>query len=46
MSTPKIIAFLPTSLPTEKNHFLSNPMLYPEYLYRTIFCFQSLDMFC
>ena len=30
-STPKIITFLPISLPIEKNSFLSNPIPYPEY---------------
>ena len=32
-STPKIITFLPVSLPSEKTPFLSNTMPYPEYLH-------------
>ena len=43
MSTPKVITFLPTSSPIEENHFLSNPIPYPEYLYRSIStCFVNL----
>ena len=33
LSTPKIITFLPISLPTEKDVSLSNPILYPEHPY-------------
>ena len=40
ISTPIIITFLPTSSLIEKNPFLSNPVPYPEYLYRPIsICF-------
>ena len=43
MPTPKIFTFLPTSSPTEKNPFLSNPMPYPECLYRsTLTCCVNL----
>ena len=35
-STPKIITFLPVSLPIEKDISLSNPMPYPEYPYLSI----------
>ena len=38
-STPKIITFLPNSLPTEKVPYLSNPKLYPEYLLLSILAF-------
>ena len=36
ISTPKIITFLPLSLPTEKDVFLSNPIPYLEYPYLSI----------
>ena len=37
MFSPKIITFLPDLLPNdEKVPFLSNPIPYPEYLYRSI----------
>ena len=31
ISTPKVITFLPVSLPIEKDGSLSNPIPYPEY---------------
>ena len=34
MPTPKIIQFLPISLPSEKIHFLSNSIICPEYLHQ------------
>ena len=39
ISTPKIITFLPVSLPIEKDVSLSNPMPYPVYLYLSISAF-------
>ena len=36
ISTPKIITFLPVSLPIEKDVFLLNPTPYPEYPYLSI----------
>ena len=36
ISTPKIITFLPKSLPNEKDVSLSNPMSYQEYPYLLI----------
>ena len=36
ISTPKIITFLPKSLPNEKDVSLSNPMPYQEYPYLLI----------
>ena len=39
MSTPKIITFLPVSLPNEKDISQSNPITYPEYLYLSISAF-------
>ena len=39
ISTPKIIIFLPISLPFEKGVFLSNPIPYPEYPYLSISAF-------
>ena len=39
ISIPKIIAFLPVSLPMEKDVFLSNPIPYPEYPYLSISAF-------
>ena len=36
VSTPKIITFLPISLPNEKDVSLSNPVPYPEYPYLSI----------
>ena len=36
ISTPNTITFLTTSSPIEKNPFLSNPIPYPGYLYRSI----------
>ena len=43
MMNPKIIAFLPISLPGEKIPFLSNLIPYREYLYWSISgCFVNL----
>ena len=39
ISTPKIITFLPISLPIEKYAFLSNPIPYPKYPYLLISIF-------
>ena len=39
ISTPKIITFLPISLPMEKDVSLSNPMSYREYPYFSISAF-------
>ena len=39
ISTPKIITFLPKSLPNEKDVSLSNPIPYPEYPYSSISAF-------
>ena len=39
ISTPKIITFLPISLPMEKYVSLSNPMPYSEYPYLSISVF-------
>ena len=39
ISTPKMITFLPISLPTGKDVFLSNPIPYPEYSYLLISAF-------
>ena len=39
ISTPKLLTFLPISLPTEKDVFLSNPLPYPEYPYLSILAF-------
>ena len=39
ISTPKIITFLPTSLPNEKDVSVSNPIPYPEYPYLLISAF-------
>ena len=39
ISTPKIITFLPISLPIENKVFLSNPIPYPEYPYLSISSF-------
>ena len=43
IATPKIITFLPILLPSKKNHFLSNPITYPEYFYLSASrCFVNL----
>ena len=39
ISTPKIITFLPVSLPIEKDDCLSNPIPYPKYPYLSISAF-------
>ena len=39
ISTPKIITFLPVSLPNEKVVSVSNPIPYPEYLYLSMSAF-------
>ena len=39
ISTSKIFTFLPISLPTEKDMFLSNQIPYPEYPYLSILAF-------
>ena len=39
ISAPKIITFLPMSLPNEKDVSLSDPMPYPEYPYLSISAF-------
>ena len=39
----QLLTFLPTSSPIEKKCFLSNPIPYPEYLYKsTSMCFVNL----
>ena len=43
ISTPKIITFLPVSLPKEKDVSLSNPMPYPEYPYLSAFLVNLTD---
>ena len=39
ITTPKIIKFLPVSLPNEKDLSLSNPIPYPEHPYLSISAF-------
>ena len=41
ISTPKIITFLPISLPIEKDVFLSNAIPYPKYPYLSISAFSA-----